>query len=421
MCGLFGFVREFPGTFQLRDYLMNFTLAGTMRGTESVGYYFGSPSKGQIEKFPVSGATLAYSKVMTPLNNLALGSTVLIGHHRASTHGEVNTANCHPFTRSFEDRTIIGAHNGVISSFSRVEAGREFVVDSDWAMFKLAQLGDEAYKEFDGAFAFSYLDVKGGKFVLACNSLRPMCYAFVTKKNAMLYASEWGMLQCVASRNDIDLEDIYVMDALEKHEFQIGNPRNVTKGTVPEFQRKTNIATRPTHTRDYRGRYSAHDYGSNYGNGSLWPHENYVPSNDDYDGLTASDLDLVDKPEVEFAKSLGLLGEIASVYVDKPESLTERSTACQGVAVFEAECESAIVRGITKRNWWKIANSKSFTAKIIGARWTNSIKDPREKEFRVIVGEPIVLRLEDVGKDAKKQMLIDDDLAAHTRTKAGLN
>lgn len=414
MCGLFGFVRQTKTEFYTREYLQNFTLAGTMRGAESVGYYFGASDMGQIEKFPVSGAAIAYSKVMPQLATLASNSTVLIGHHRASTHGEISTTNCHPFQRSANGRTIIGAHNGVIGGFNRTESDLKFSVDSDWVMYKLAELGDEAFKLFDGAFALAYVDVTAGNLVLTCNDLRPMCYAYVAKKNAMLYASEWGMLHCVASRNDIDLEDIYVMDKLERHTFNINNPRSVVKDKVSPPVSKTNIA--PYMPRDNSGRFAGRGYKGYY-NGlyddSEW--EGYYNNHK----LTTKERSLVQKDEQDLAEGLGILGEVCTMYLDKPKQMTERVIAATGVASYDNDVERAIIRGIDKQSWWKLAKSKSFRAKIIGAKWAKGPGEV-EKEFVVIVGEPLEVRLSDP-EGTKKLFLLDNELDKLTKSKSSSN
>ena len=425
MCGLFGFLRHKSNGIILRDYLQNMTLAGSLRGSESVGYYFGAPNFGQIEKFPVNGATIAYSKVMPQLASMASTADVVMGHHRASTHGEISTVNCHPFQRTYGETTIIGTHNGVISSFNRKEDGRDFVVDSDWATYKLAQLGDDAFKLFDGAFALSYFNPHTGKLTLTCNDQRPLCFAFVAKQNAVFYASEWGMLQWVAARNGIDLEDITVLDAMDKYVFDFGNPRSVEKGEVPAFEKPKSAVTVHSGRRGgyHGGACENYDYGDA---GEFWPAKG-ASSRPEYrepatshlfPELTVSEALLVEKSEADLAASLGLLGEYCQVSADRPEDLSDRSSACMAVATYNDDIERAVIRGINKHTVWKIARAKTFTAKIIGARWASSAESKGEKEFRLIVSEPVVVRINELDT-CKKQFLIDSELAHMSKAKAG--
>lgn len=224
MCGIVGVVNG-KGATSARSavckYMEHGTLTGMLRGADSTGVFQVSPSGGvQMHKLPVDGYMFRSSKRFSGLINDVDISSVTIMHHRAATKGSVNYDNCHPFIHEDGDRYLIGVHNGSIRNAPARYEGEEFYVDSDYALYRIFKEGKEAFKNLDGAYAFVWYE-DDHKLRIACNGERIFSFAFCHKKNSMLIASEPRMLEWLAERNSIDIDDVLQPDAHRLFTFDL--------------------------------------------------------------------------------------------------------------------------------------------------------------------------------------------------------
>lgn len=180
----------------------------------------------------MNGAVFVEQPKAVKYINDADSSIFTVGHNRAATAGIVSQENAHPFTHTNEHRTVTGVHNGTLNEWSKVKDSKDFKVDSDWAMFKLAKEGPvDAFEYFRGAFCFVWYD-DDDELVLniARNKERPMFFAFVKDKEQMLFASEPGMLGWLAIRNNLNIEStVYELTSGFHYKFDLNNPRLFTK------------------------------------------------------------------------------------------------------------------------------------------------------------------------------------------------
>lgn len=165
MCGLLGFC----GTPHLSDdarlkrarVLEALFVANVSRGDDASGiavYADGAPI---IHKKAVD----AYEFITLPATKAALRTreaSMLMGHTRMGTHGKNIDRNAHPF----KERSVIGAHNGVIDNFGALEQGSTWKKPADvdsQNVFRLLSLASAYDPEvgFAGAYTNLLKDVKG--------------------------------------------------------------------------------------------------------------------------------------------------------------------------------------------------------------------------------------------------------------------
>lgn len=134
------------------------------------------------------------------------GLISLAGHNRATTIGETNLANAHPF----EFDHIVGMHNGTLSPegirfLEEIEDGKDHPVDS-WKLYNaIEKVGvEEMYKNTSGAMALTWFDKEEGAQYFLRNSQRPL-YGLHNKGETQFYwASEPWMLEAAFLRSDLD-------------------------------------------------------------------------------------------------------------------------------------------------------------------------------------------------------------------------
>lgn len=191
--------------------------------------------KGGFElcKLPIQGEHFVQAKApKRMLGKIPGNSTITIIHNRAATRGEVSQENCHPFMHPANpknaEKAIVGVHNGTLHGNLKWE-DKTFDVDSDWLMHEIYKKGGlEALKDVNGSFACVWYE-NDGNLKIATNHTRPLYWGYIKGKNAMLLASEHGMMYWLASRNDIELEKVVAPDKDKIYTFNMN-------GKVRDFQ-----------------------------------------------------------------------------------------------------------------------------------------------------------------------------------------
>ena len=198
--------KSYAGLF--RDSL----IAGAVRGTDSTGaFQITDLDKVYYAKSAQPSGIAVDTGQLSAIIDDVYNCPITVGHVRAATAGKVEDINAHPFIglKSNEAQDyIIGVHNGTLYGWEYYDQQNKYAVDSEWAINQLATRGIEAFEDFYGAFAMVWYDTEHpGKVFLARNNERPLHIARSKDGHSIIGASESGMLQWLAQRNNLSIED----------------------------------------------------------------------------------------------------------------------------------------------------------------------------------------------------------------------
>ena len=164
------------------------------------------------------------------INNCHAEARLLIGHNRWKTVGEIKDANAHPFRHG----NLVGAQNGTLTNFHGVENSTLFDVDSDWAIWRMSEIGiKEAIAEMQGAWAFTVFNSDEKKLYITRNKERPIFFAYTKDRKGLFWASQKNMLVFAADEHNVafdtsdpknpggiwtlDAEDMAIFDLPPRH------------------------------------------------------------------------------------------------------------------------------------------------------------------------------------------------------------
>lgn len=223
MCGIAGVLNAIYNK-DADSFIQDALVVGMVRGFHSTGV-MQMDRAGKIwwDKAAQEGLYFAGSKVGKQFISDACRSAITVVHHRWATQGEVNDENAHPFIVHKENREpLVGVHNGSLAAgWKHKPDGDKYEVDSKWALAHIAKHGIDAFKDFYGPYCFVWTEAdKRGKVFMVRNLQRPMHLLFTEDKKTMMFASEPGMLNWLAERNNMKPEkDILVLTPERLYEF----------------------------------------------------------------------------------------------------------------------------------------------------------------------------------------------------------
>lgn len=123
-------------------------------------------------------------------------ASVLIGHCRAKTVGEVTIKNAHPF--DFPEQGIVGVHNGTLNNHYRLSTHKHGMVDSEVMYQFLAENGaQETFTTIEGAWACVWWDQSNKTLNFIRNDKRPLYFTWSDDARQMFWASEPWMFAAV--------------------------------------------------------------------------------------------------------------------------------------------------------------------------------------------------------------------------------
>jgi hypothetical protein len=229
-------------------------IADTFRGRDSTGIFavpFKLTEEVDIFKKALTGYDFIesnqFSRFSTDFNDYKF----IVGHNRASTRGASNAANAHPFQHG----GITMVHNGTLNAHNLLIKGKEtFIVDSEALCFAFDERSaEEVIPEINGAFALIWHDAKDDSINFVRNSERPFAIAKIKGEEAIIGASEVKMLEWLADRNEVEIE--------EPVELKEGILMSFTD-TFTKPNKLTKLKLKPKHTPSrYTSYYSEDDHG----------------------------------------------------------------------------------------------------------------------------------------------------------------
>ena len=246
MCGISGVLNAATQfNTKIDKFLADAAVANTVRGFDSTGI-MQQDRKGQtfVHKLPLIGGYFVGDKLTREFLKDADKCYMTAIHNRAATQGKVNAQNAHPFAAYRDDdpnnkgneSVIVGMHNGSLRNWTWKDQGKEFDVDSEWALNRIATVGPNAFKDIEGPYAFVWTDsLTPGKVYMARNTERPMHLRLTKDKKQLYFCSEAGMLSWLTDRNEIVCEpEIMILETGRLYEFDCtGSVITWTKTVLP--------------------------------------------------------------------------------------------------------------------------------------------------------------------------------------------
>ena len=238
MCGHFGLINVSAKSRGYSSFIRDAFTASMLRGVDSSGIAVIDTAydSTEVHKLPVPGMYYVGDRVASRLIREAdTVNTVVMCHVRHATVGNVNLDNAHPFEITTQDSTLVGAHNGTLTSWQSRPTAKDFNSDSKWALSRIAEEGADAFEEITGAFTFVWWDSKEPDVLnMARNDERPMWIALL-QDGGMAYASEAGMLYWLLERNNIKVEKMFELEVDKLYKFNVDRPHDYTSSHLPKY------------------------------------------------------------------------------------------------------------------------------------------------------------------------------------------
>jgi hypothetical protein len=226
MCGLIGMAGQLTGAEEkLTNQLL---IVDALRGVDSTGVAVVSRN-GDVKIAKALGNpyelfnTKAYDRTFLGMNS------VVIGHNRWGTQGKINKTNAHPF----EFDTLVGVHNGTLTSKHRLDSSMDFDVDSENLYHHIDKHGlHDAMTHLEGAWSLVWWDKLDSTLNFLRNSERPMWITKNESGSCMFWASEPWMLQGVLGRAGIKHQAITSTQEDMHYSFHVDNKGVIGKPKV---------------------------------------------------------------------------------------------------------------------------------------------------------------------------------------------
>lgn len=197
MCGHVGVIGPITGAEE--KILQQMLIFDSVRGVDSTGIAV-VPRTGEVRVAKQVGDpfqlfdTNQYRRALTGLQR------GIIGHNRYATQGSVNRKNAHPF----EFDTLVGAHNGTLTTKYKLDDSAQFTVDSENLYHHINKNGlKDALQKMDGAWALVWWDKVNETMNFLRNKERTLYYSVTEDARFVYWASEAWMIVAALGRNNV--------------------------------------------------------------------------------------------------------------------------------------------------------------------------------------------------------------------------
>lgn len=203
MCGIVGVAGH---VFNKEEKVFKELLvADSLRGTDSTGIAV-IPRNGEVKVAKQLGNPFELLEHYTYNRAMSGSHRAIIGHNRWGTVGKVSKSNAHPFDMD----TVVGVHNGTLTTKWKFEDGNQFDTDSEAMYNHLDKKGlKNLMQNMGGAWTMVWWDKLENSMNFLRNKERPLWMAFTEDGKTMFWASERGMLEWVLNRNDVKYKEPY--------------------------------------------------------------------------------------------------------------------------------------------------------------------------------------------------------------------
>lgn len=203
MCGIIGAA----GLIGVKEekVIKDLLIIDSLRGVDSTGIATIPRANGEVHVAKSLGN--AFDLIDSPHYNRAMSGVhrAIIGHNRFGTIGKATKTNAHPF----EYDTLVGVHNGTVTSKWKMVDGKDFDTDSAAIYNHIDQKGlRDVMGLMEGAWTLVWWDKFKEEINFLRNNQRPLYMTYSEDNNVLFWASEPWMLEGALWRNDIKHKEI---------------------------------------------------------------------------------------------------------------------------------------------------------------------------------------------------------------------
>ena len=144
--------------------------------------------------------------------------TLMLGHNRLATKGEVTAENAHPFQHG----NITLVHNGTMRTQCGLIDNKRFDSDSENLCYSIAMEGiEKTWEQLHGSATLVWHDAKDNSLNMACNGERPMFFADFEDGQGMMFASEQFMINVAAQKLNAKISKLYYPEKNNHFKFKL--------------------------------------------------------------------------------------------------------------------------------------------------------------------------------------------------------
>ena len=201
MCGLVGVFGKVNK--QAESLFQCLLIVDVLRGPHSTGVAVVNADRQRPAT--IKGVLSPYDLFCHPSYRKAVEPDVslLLGHNRFATMGEVTADNAHPFRHGH----ITMAHNGTLDSYRQLPGFSQFETDSETICHAISKEGIvDTWAKLNGAAALTWWDNRKKTMNFIRNTKRPLWFAHSKDKKLLIWASESWMIRQCADRVKLHLD-----------------------------------------------------------------------------------------------------------------------------------------------------------------------------------------------------------------------
>ncbi len=246
MCGIVVVAGE--TTKQNDNVLETLLVLDQLRGIDSTGVAVIPRGDFEVNIAKEVGNAFDLMRTKEYFNAMNCATRAIIGHNRSATSGTIIQENAHPF----ENDSIVGVHNGTLTSKWRLADQAMFKVDSENLYHHMDKRGlKDTLDNLQGAWSLVWWDKLDETLNFLRNDQRPMFKAWSVDHKSMYAASERWMLSVALSRHGVKHTDIVETEVDQHYSYHISKEGAISKPHMSAAPSTYRVYTAPS----YQGKW----------------------------------------------------------------------------------------------------------------------------------------------------------------------
>lgn len=231
ICGIVGVIGR--PTFKAKAVFKDLLQMDVVRGPHSTGIAaFGDSRAFVLKSTQLPQVLLENKKFISNVGTNFTDFHTMMGHNRLATQGRIVKRNAHPFHHG----SVTLMHNGTLTTDLYCD-GQKFETDSEGIAYSINKHGIEhTWKRMRGAAALAWWDSKDKTINLITNGQRPICIAYSTDEEQVIWASEKWMIEAAAERNKCQIKPIFSPKSNWLFQFSYDKDKKKVEGISTELE-----------------------------------------------------------------------------------------------------------------------------------------------------------------------------------------